>query len=183
VSVFAGESQKGAVNAILQLATQEGGRRLDAFDTVLPNLYSVHGFRAVARTKWSDEYSPDGWDKETFKEFNNGEPDVVFMVHDPKYFGKYTKADGDVIAEYDDGAKAQAEALADIKQVRQTDKPKPANPATIFANLDKRGLARTKGEAALKDHPDAARIQFVQDNFLDILSELDDAGTVKINCD
>ena len=183
VSVFAGESQKGAVNAILQLATQEGGRRLDAFDTVLPNLYSVHGFRAVARTKWNDEYSPDGWDKETFKEFNNGEPDVVFMVHDPKYFGKYTKADGDVIAEYDDGAKAQAEALADIKQVRQTDKPKPANPATIFANLDKRGLARTKGEAALKDHPDAARIQFVQDNFLDILSELDDAGTVKINCD
>jgi hypothetical protein len=183
VSVFAGESQKGAVNAILQLATQEGGRRLDAFDTVLPNLYSVHGFRAVARTKWNDEYSPDGWDKETFKEFNNGEPDVVFMVHDPKYFGKYTKADGDVIAEYDDGAKAQAEALADIKQVRQTDKPKPANPAAIFANLDKRGLARTKGEAALKDHPDAARIQFVQDNFLDILSELDDAGTVKINCD
>ena len=34
-----------------------------------------------------------------------------------------------------------------------------------------------------EDHPDAARIQFVQDNFLDILSELDDAGTVKINCD
>ena len=183
VSVFAGEPHNGAVNAILQLATQEGGRRLDAFDTVLPNLYAVHGFRAVARTKWNDEYSPDGWNKETFKEFNNGEPDVVFMVHDPKYFGMYSKADGETIAEYDDGAKAQAEALADIKQVRQTDKPKPVNPATIFANLDKRGLARTKGEAALKDHPDAARIQFVQDNFLDILSELDDAGTVKINCD
>ncbi|CAB4130845.1 hypothetical protein UFOVP123_38 [uncultured Caudovirales phage] len=183
VSVFAGEPHNGAVNAILQLATQEGGRRLDAFDTVLPNMYAVHGFRAVARTKWNDEYSPDGWNKETFKEFNNGEPDVVFMVHDPKYFGMYSKADGETIAEYDDGAKAQAEALADIKQVRQTDKPKPVNPATIFANLDKRGLARTKGEAALKDHPDAARIQFVQDNFLDILSELDDAGTVKINCD
>jgi hypothetical protein len=183
VSVFAGEPHNGAVNAIMQLATQEGGRRLDAFDTVLPNLYAVHGFRAVARTKWNDDYSPDGWNKETFKEFNNGEPDVVFMVHDPEYFGKYTKADGEVIAEYDDGAKAQAEALADIKQVRQTDKPKPVNPATIFTNLDKRGLARTKGEAALKEYPDAARIQFVQDNFIDILSELEDSDLVKINCD
>jgi hypothetical protein len=183
VSVFAGEPHNGAVNAIMQLATQEGGRRLDAFDTVLPNLYGVHGFRAVARTKWNDEYSPEGWDKETFKEFNNGEPDVVFMVHDPAYFGMYKKTDGKAIDNYDDGAAAQAEALADIKQVRQTDKPKPAKVEAIFAGLDKRGLAKTKAETALKEHPDAARIQFVQDNFLDILDELDSSDLVKINCD
>ena len=183
VSVFAGEPHGGAVNAIMQLATQEGGRRLDAFDTVLPNLYGVHGFRAVARTKWNDEYSPDGWDKETFKEFNNGEPDVVFMVHDPAYFGMYKKTDGKVIDNYDDGATAQADALVDIKQVRQTDKPKPVKAETIFAGLDKRGLAKTKAETALKEHPDAAQIQFVQDNFLDILDELDSSDLVKINCD
>jgi hypothetical protein len=183
VSVFAGEPHGGAVNAIMQLATQEGGRRLDAFDTVLPNLYGVHGFRAVARTKWNDEYSPDGWDKDTFKEFNNGEPDVVFMVHDPAYFGMYKKTDGKVIDNYDDGATAQADALVDIKQVRQTDKPKPVKAETIFAGLDKRGLAKTKAETALKEHPDAAQIQFVQDNFLDILDELDSSDLVKINCD
>ena len=105
------------------------------------------------------------------------------MVHDPAYFGKYTKADGSVIAEYDDGAKAQAEALAAIKQVRQTDKAKPVNPVTIFANLDKRGMAKAKAEAALKTNANAAQIKFVQDNYLDILAELDDSDLVKINCD
>jgi hypothetical protein len=30
---------------------------------------------------------------------------------------------------------------------------------------------------------DAARINYVQENFIDILSELEDSGKVKINCD
>lgn len=183
VSVFAGKEHPGAANAILQLATQEGGRRLDAFDTVLPNMYALHGFRAVARTKWNDDYAPDGWNKDTFKEFNNGKPDVVFMVHDPEYFDAYTHADGPVIAEYDEGAKAQADALANIKQVRQTDAPKPASALSIFTGLDKRGLAKAKAETALAEHPDSARIKYVQENFLDILSELEDSDLVKINCD
>jgi hypothetical protein len=183
VSVFAGKEHPGAANAVLQLATQEGGRRLDAFDTVLPNMYALHGFRAVARTKWNDDYAPDGWNKDTFKEFNNGEPDVVFMVHDPEYFDAYTHADGPVIAEYDEGAKAQADALANIKQVRQTDAPKPASALSIFTGLDKRGLAKAKAETILAEHPDSARIKYVQENFLDILSELEDSDLVKINCD
>lgn len=183
VSVFAGKEHPGAANAVLQLATQEGGRRLDAFDTVLPNMYALHGFRAVARTKWNDDYAPDGWNKDTFKEFNNGKPDVVFMVHDPEYFDAYTHADGPVIAEYDDGAKAQAEALANIKQVRRTDPPKPVSALSIFTGLDKRGLAKAKAETLLAEHPDSARIKYVQENFLDILSELEDSDLVKINCD
>ena len=183
VSVFAGKEHPGAANSVLQLATQEGGRRLDAFDTVLPNMYALHGFRAVARTKWNDDYAPDGWNKDTFKEFNNGKPDVVFMVHDPEYFDAYTHADGPVIAEYDDGAKAQAEALANIKQVRQTDPPKPVSALSIFTGLDKRGLAKAKAETLLAEHPDSARIKYVQENFLDILSELEDSDLVKINCD
>jgi hypothetical protein len=53
----------------------------------------------------------------------------------------------------------------------------------IFANLNKRGLARTKAEAAYTARPDGAQIKYVQENFLDILSELEDSDLVKINCD
>ncbi len=111
VSVFAGPEQRGAVNAIMQLAIQEGGRRLDAFDTILPELYSVHGFKAVARTPWSDAAKPDDWNKDVFRDFNGGEPDVVFMAYDPQYFGRYEITDGEVIENYDDGAVKQREAL------------------------------------------------------------------------
>ena len=53
----------------------------------------------------------------------------------------------------------------------------------IFEGLGKRGLAKTKAEAAVKLRADAAQIQFVQTNFLDILEQLDDSGLVEINCD
>ncbi len=37
-----------------------GGRRLDCFDTVLPDLYADAGFVPVARLKWNDDYAPAG---------------------------------------------------------------------------------------------------------------------------
>jgi hypothetical protein len=52
----------------------------------------------------------------------------------------------------------------------------------IFTGLDKRGLAKTRAEAAFTARPDGAQIKFVQENYLDILSELDDSDLVKINC-
>ena len=179
VSVFSGPEQRGAVNSILQLATQEGGRRLDAFDTVLPVLYAMHGFKPVARVKWSDDAAPDDWNKETFKEFNNGKPDVVFMVHDPKSFAKYTEGDGKIIQDYDQGAVEQAKALKDIEQVRQTDLE---SLESLFKRLEKRGLAKTNAENDVAKRVDAPQIQYMQDNFLDILDELDTAGLVEINC-
>ena len=56
----------------------QGGRRLDAFDTVLPDIYSRAGFRATGRVPFNREYAPPGWDYD-----NLGEPDVVAMVYDP----------------------------------------------------------------------------------------------------
>jgi hypothetical protein len=179
VSVFVGDAHRGAVNGILQLATQEGGRRLDAFDTVLPNLHAAHGFKAVARIGWNDEYEPEGWNKETFKDFNKGEPDVVFMVHDPESFTGYQEADGKKVGDYDDGVAAQSTALKDIKQVRQTD---PESLESIFKRLEKRGLALANAKADVARRADAAQINYMEDNFLDILDELDTAGVVKINC-
>ena len=52
----------------------------------------------------------------------------------------------------------------------------------IFAGLEKRGLAKANTEAVIARRSDAAQIQYMQDNFLDILDELDTAGLVEINC-
>lgn len=54
---------------------------------------------------------------------------------------------------------------------------------SIFGGLDKRGLAKTRAEAAFTARPDGAQIKYVQENFHDILIKLEDADKVKINCD
>jgi hypothetical protein len=71
----------GNIYALLQLAVEMGGTKLDAFDTVLPEIYKHAGFVETERVSWDDAYAPEGWSKETFEEFNHGEPDIVFMVH------------------------------------------------------------------------------------------------------
>jgi len=92
VSVF---STGGNGRALMELAVSAGGRKLDCFDTILPQYYAPHGFRAVARIKWDDSQAPVDWNKETFKRYNNGEPDVVFMVYDPsKMDAFYSNKDG-----------------------------------------------------------------------------------------
>lgn len=70
--------QKSVYSSIL-MATENGGTKLDCFDTVLPGMYEKCGFEETERLQWDDQYMPEGWDKETYKKFNNGEPDVVMM--------------------------------------------------------------------------------------------------------
>ena len=53
----------------------------------------------------------------------------------------------------------------------------------VFTGLDKRGLPKTKMASLVERRDDATRINYVQENFIDILSELEDSGKVKINCD
>lgn len=102
---------KGFANSALALATQEGGRRLDAFDTVLPELYSDSGFRAVARLAWDDGMAPPDWDQQTFAKFNGGRPDVVFMVYDPDNAQPYQPNDGQKVESYDAAVAAQSQVL------------------------------------------------------------------------
>ena len=88
----------------LQVATQNGGTWLNAIDTILPLLYGQSGFRPVARIKWDDRYAPDGWDYNdpTLKKFNNGRPDIVFMVYDPKFTGTVANnLGGKIVSSYD----------------------------------------------------------------------------------
>lgn len=37
----------------------------------------------LARLPFDDKYKPDGWSYKQQAKFNNGRPDVVFMVYDP----------------------------------------------------------------------------------------------------
>ena len=118
VAVFASGAEPRSGYAVLSAAVQAGGKKLDAFDTFLPKIYSAAGFKIVARMKFSDEFAPAPpeairkWDKKTFKEFNNGEPDIVFMVHDPDYFGPPTG--GRYFDSYDEAVAAQDAELARI---------------------------------------------------------------------
>ena len=115
VSVF---STGRAGRAAMDLAVAVGGRKLDAFDTILPRYYAPHGFRAISRTRWNDDFAPDEWSKDTFAGFNNGEPDVVFMAYDPaKVDADYSHEDGQVMEgddAYDRAVDAQAREMDKI---------------------------------------------------------------------
>jgi hypothetical protein len=128
VSVFKhpDSAAKGFANSALTLATQAGGRRLDAFDTVLPTLYAHNGFRAVARIPFDDRFAPEGWDAKTFAGFNGGRPDVVFMVYDPQHPGSYKPGQGATVASYDLGTAAQTGALAKLDQAHEARRPDQA---------------------------------------------------------
>jgi len=96
-----------AGRALLETAVAQGGRRLDCFDTVLPDLYSRAGFVAVARLRWNDDYAPDGWDYTTFRQFNAGRPDVVFMAYNPRAVDStYRPGTGVYVDDYDQGVHA-----------------------------------------------------------------------------
>ncbi|NGP05675.1 hypothetical protein G6038_09290 [Rhodococcus sp. 14C212] len=118
VSVFAHQdgAHPGVAQSMLRQATALGGRRLDCFDTVLPKLYADAGFVPVARLTWNDDYAPDGWNYETYRRYNNGRPDVVFMAYDPSAVGSlYERGAGKYVTDYDDGiAKTQAYQAASV---------------------------------------------------------------------
>ena len=108
VAVFnPSEAPRGGIYAVMQAAVEAGGLKLDAFDTMLPDIYETVGFKPVARVPWNDEFAPPGWSKETFAEFNNGEPDVVLFVYDPDYFGGANMDDVPVFNDYDAAVQIQ----------------------------------------------------------------------------
>ena len=82
ISVFSYGEGKGRVPQLIVNAIKEGAVSLDHYDTVLTKYYAKFGFVPVAKVAWNNDFSPDNWSKETFKDFNNGEPDVVAMVYD-----------------------------------------------------------------------------------------------------
>lgn len=74
-------------------------------------------------------------------------------------------------------------SVEDLPARWQGDAAHSSDLASIFTGLSSRGLAKSRAKKAAEAHPRAAQIAYVQDNFLDIMTELEDSGIVKINCD
>src|SRR5690606_3369969 len=135
VSVFSDPRSKNKKVArhLISIAVENGGMRLDAFDTVLPSIYAKEGFVVKARLKWNDEYAPEGWDKEVFSKFNNGEPDVVFMQHIPGMEGNdYEPGFGPYVDTYDEGLASTGGKAQDEDDYR----PESGDPDNESVDLD-----------------------------------------------
>lgn len=117
VSVFS--MDKGSGRSIMEVAIAAGGKKLDAFDTILPEFYGTHGFVEAARIPWNDkiakETMPD-WNKETFKKYNNGEPDIVMMVLDPKFEGEYEPRTDIYATDYEQALEMQDSLLKKLNK-------------------------------------------------------------------
>ena len=76
ISVFKhpDSSIDNAMPVLIQEAIRQGATHLDAFDGFLTEQYAKLGFVEVWRQPWDDQYTPEGWNKETM-----GTPDVVYM--------------------------------------------------------------------------------------------------------
>lgn len=92
-------------------------------------------------------------------------------------------------------AEAKARHAAVITELRPKKKDKAAPGAEeapaaarqqdleeVFKSLDGRGLAKQRAEEALAGRPDADTIRYVENNFWNILADLDDSGMVEIKC-
>ena len=137
VSVFnTPNSYQGFGYSAIRLAVDEGGNKLDAFDTFLPGAYSANGFTIRSRTSWNDEFAPEGWDKEKYSAFNNGEPDVVFMYYNPKRRFTYKNGDdeGERFLDYDDAVDAQNGAALNPNSVNRQLDTSRAEVIQLFEN-------------------------------------------------
>ena len=186
VSVFSSENVKGRSAHMLEMAISQGGRQLDCFDIYLTKIYEAHGFKPVAKMKWNDEYIPEGWNKENFKDYNNGEPDVVFMAYDPnndiekqhesledtmeeiekkrgyRYKRKTREEKIPYIIDYDDGEKFQ----------HQYKWRSPAEREAIYNNM----LERYKNA---KTTEELKKVVFDNDKPLEVFNrQLDDLGSL-----
>ena len=113
VSVFkdANSSVKNAMTSILFTALDNGGKKLDNFNSeALSHMYAQHGFVPVARTAFVDEFAPDDWNYE-----RDGRPDIVFWVHNgdsleeiARNMGNYERPDYDSLPMFDDYDEAEA---------------------------------------------------------------------------
>ena len=156
VSLYNNGGHKNVTYSLASLAVEEGGLYSDAFDTQLPIIYQHVGFKVVSRLKWDDSQAPADWDKRTFMPYNKGEPDVVFMVVDPKYFGPYTKDTGYYVDTYEEG----------MRSIRETRRPEqerisPKLKEAVQDRIDRKITAaelndifRKEGRYVKPMHPD-----------------------------
>ena len=113
-----GSNIRGFSDAVLAVGVQNGGRWLQAFDTILPQKYSKFGFKPVSRLKFNADLFEAEHGAEALAEFkqqmapfNNGAPDLVFMAFDPKFKNTVARnVGGQFFDDYDKAVKSVKKA-------------------------------------------------------------------------
>jgi hypothetical protein len=106
---------QGVVQSLLGLAVQEGGRRIDAPDTILPEMYELQGFKVISRVPWDNDLAPEGWNKKKFAKWTGatgvaGEPDYVYMAYDIDNYNRYEPGEGTLVDTSEEASELQLTA-------------------------------------------------------------------------
>lgn len=129
VYIYGNSPHRGSTVSMLSQAVEMGGDRLDAYDTILPEIYARAGFRPISRVRWDDGEAPDGWDKPLYSKYGpggNGEPDVVAMAYDPDRVGsEYDRTEGEY---FDDYMEAMSARDAFLDSTPESDTPPESRP-------------------------------------------------------
>jgi hypothetical protein len=106
------------LRCLVGLAIQEGGWAIDVFDTVLPHLYGAAKFRTACRMRWCEDHAPIDWNHRAFHEFNQGQPDIVFMVYDPGEPRHYMPGEGSYVESIQEAQQVQRDVWNRANQTR-----------------------------------------------------------------
>jgi hypothetical protein len=86
---------------------------LNGFETILPDKYASYGFVPVARLKFDPSQKPPGWSTQTYKKYNNGEPDVIFMRLGGRIGGTYDPTGFPEVSTYEEGVALSKDIIAE----------------------------------------------------------------------
>lgn len=190
VSAFSSSTagKKYRIPTVMLLGIKLGGIKLDCFNTILPNYYSMFGFRAVSKVQFDPEYAPEpykdehgfsheGWDYERFSPWQSGKPDVVYFVYDggelgsiEKRIGKFSPYSPHVenTLEYssmDEAGEIQLEAIGRFKQLGKTEEEEgeprlSMAPETVIAKAKEYFGVTTNFKEVGYITPDGAMLDF-----------------------
>ena len=148
---------------LLILGIKEGAITAEAFHTILPDMYSNYGLKAVSRTKFIDELRPlvkngalEDWDYKKYEQYNKGRPDIVFFIYDggdrdtiEDNIGKFDVYDNYQVYQTPEFSYDEAERYSQIqainKSVFEQDDKKISNQITPIGITIEEAIKRNNG--------------------------------------
>ena len=120
VSAFSTGQYIGVGPHLIMHGIEQGGKKLDAFDTVLPNMYATMGMRETSRLAFDPTQAPPDWNEAVFGKYQGGRPDVSFMALDRDFA---TPVSPNMVDDYGEAVDLQnlAVGLLDSPTVRGSD--------------------------------------------------------------
>ncbi len=120
VSAFSTGQYIGVGPHLIMHGIEQGGKKLDAFDTVLPNMYATMGMRETSRLAFDPTQAPPDWNEAVYSKYQGGRPDVSFMALDRDFA---TPVSPNMVDDYGEAVDLQnlAVGLLDSPTVRGSD--------------------------------------------------------------